>query len=141
MARDILVTVRGKQINQKEPEDTNTSEIVTNGKFHSKDENFFISYSTIEEDKSVTNNRIKVEKDKIEVIKKGSINSKMVFKKGQKNLTNYVTTFGTIEIRVITNNILIKETDAGLQIDLDYVLEFTRDYKYDCKINVGVQYK
>ena len=65
----------------------------------------------------------------------------MVFKKDQKNLTNYVTTFGTIEIRVITNNILIKETDAGLQIDLDYVLEFTRDYKYDCKINVGVQYK
>ena len=64
MARDILVTVRGKQINQKEPEDTNTSEIVTNGKFHSKDENFFICYSTIEEDKSFTNNLIKVEKKK-----------------------------------------------------------------------------
>jgi len=93
MARDILVTVRGKQINQKEPEDTNTSEIVTNGKFHSKDENFFISYSTIEEDKSVTNNRIKVEKDKIEVIKKGSINSKMVFKKGQKKFNKLCNHF------------------------------------------------
>ncbi|SES03590.1 DUF1934 domain-containing protein [Lachnobacterium bovis] len=140
MARDILVAVKGKQVNRKDPEDTNTSEVVTQGKFHSKDDNYFISYNTIEEDKSVTNNLIKVTGNKIEVVKKGSLNSNMVFEVGKKNVTKYTTMYGTLELGVITKNININESTEHVTLDLDYVLEFAENYAYDSKINIKIKF-
>ena len=88
----------------------------------------------MEESGEVVKNTVKITPDSMDILKKGSINTHMVFQKGQKNVSCYLTPVGELTVGIETRDIEITETEDFLKVDVKYALEINYDHIADCSI-------
>lgn len=140
MKREVLVSVSGTQTID---DDSGTVEMITPGIYYRRNQKHYILYDeTVEEmDDEVTHNTLKVAKDKIEVLKRGAVETSMTFESGKKHLTNFRTPMGLILLGVTTASIAVKEEEDLLQVHIDYALEMNGEPVSDCSLGIEIRSK
>lgn len=123
MSKAVIINVKGTQIDKNN--ETNTLELITEGKFYKKGNNYYITYKESEVTGMLgTTTTLKVGDGVVTLMRFGKINSQFVFQKGQKHLSSYETEYGTFLIGVYAENVNIDINDSGGKISVSYQIEF-----------------
>ena len=91
----------------------------------------------------MSNNLLKIDNNtnntKVEIIKKGIVNSKMTFIEKVKTESIYNTSYGKIGMMVDTDSIDIKIEEDMICIIIKYDLFMDREYVSKCKIDITIK--
>lgn len=139
MTKDVLVSIKGLQF---ESEGDEPVEVISVGQYYKKGNKHYILYDEIVEDESgrdeVTKNMIKISENVLEMYKKGSGTTHMVFEENRKNLTYYNTAFGQLVVGVDTTRFQVIEEEEAIGVKIRYYLEINYSHVSDCEITIKI---
>ena len=122
MKKDVIITIKGLQ--SFEDADNDSIELVTSGRFYEKNGNYYISYKESElTGLGNTTTTVKVEKNKVTVIRFGDLETHMIFEEGKKHISYYDMGFGALTVGISTKSIDKSLSDLGGQMKIDYAME------------------
>ncbi len=122
MSKNVIINVKGIQTDNDN--DSNTLELITEGKYYQKGSNYYITYKESEVTGMVgTTTTLKVGEGVVTLMRFGKVNSQFVFQKGQKHISSYETEYGNFTIGVYANNVDIDINDTGGEIRVGYQIE------------------
>lgn len=122
MNKNVIINVKGTQTDIDNTEDT--LELITEGKYYQKGNNYYISYKESEVTGMVgTTTTLKVGDGVVTLMRFGKVNSQFVFQKGQKHVSCYETEYGNFTIGVYANNVDININEKGGEIRVGYQVE------------------
>lgn len=118
----------------------NTIELVTEGKYYEKSGSIFLVYDESEisgmEGSTTT---LKIEDEKVMMKRFGSSESKLIFEKGVRHKSSYVTMYGAMDMEVIASKIDIeKDNDVLKKIDLSYKLNVSQNTEIKNTLSIDV---
>ena len=140
MAQEVKITIHGLQAQGNgEP-----VEVVSVGPMEMQDGFACITYDEVvsEEENGlvqVVKNTLKIGDGQVEVVKKGSAASHLVFIPDQTTFTYYSTPIGEIEVSIHTNQIEKIELESGFFLKMDYDLEMNQTFISNCNVQVTVE--
>lgn len=122
MSKNVIINVKGIQTDTEK--DENALELITEGKYYQKGNNYYITYKESEVTGMVgTTTTLKVGDGVVTLMRFGKVNSQFVFQKGQKHISSYETEYGIFTIGVYANNVDINIDDKGGEIRVGYLVE------------------
>lgn len=134
MTKDVLVSIKGTQFSGGE---NDTIEIITSGNYFEKNGKDYLLYDeAIEETDSVTHNTVRIRPDKIEVVKRGLVESRMTFECGRKHMANYQTPMGLIVLGVTTRELNVEKSEDTIHIYIEYALEMNGEFVSNCRMEI-----
>ena len=138
MDKDVWVSVAGLHFGDN-PEGEKI-EIIAPGSYYRKKGHHYVLYDEIEEGTdAVTRNTVRFDGDMLTISKRGFTNVEMIFEKNKRNLTNYVTPYGTLMVGIDTDRIDIRESEDVINIDIDYALDINYEHLANCKIQMEIK--
>jgi len=135
MKNDVLVSVAGVQLSL---EGEKPVEIISKGKYYKRKNKIYIKYDEVSEDNDVSECRIVVSDNCVEITKKGAITSCMVFEKDNNCMSTYGTPFGNLMVGITTNELIILEGEDSLNIKISYMLDVNYSFVSECSVDIKV---
>ena len=140
MTKEVLISIRGLQF--EEGTDENKIETITAGDYYKKNDYHYVVYDELTEGfEEPTKNIIKFNDKELYLTKHGLVNVHMVFEENRKNMTNYVTPYGSIMIGIETEKVDLKEEEKRIRVDVLYSLEVNYEHLADCNIVMDIREK
>ena len=134
MTKDVLVSIKGTRFFGEEDD---TVEIITAGTYYEKNKRQYILYDeALEGVEEVTHNIIKIGENRVEVIKRGMVESRMTFESGKKHKANYLTPLGLILLGITTSALDVKEEESAISLHMEYSLEMNGEYVSSCETDI-----
>lgn len=138
MTKDVLISIEGIQFG--DIPDSDKIEVITPGSYYKKQDHHFVMYDEVTEGSDeVTKNLIKFKDDTFTLTKRGYTNVDMVFEKNKRNMTNYVTPFGSLLVGIDADKVNIDEKDDLIDIDIAYALDINYEHFADCTIKMSIR--
>lgn len=119
LKREVKIQIKGIQKNEEAEEIIETAAF---GEFDQTNENYYLKYEEVSEDGEITKTLIKIQDKNIEVIKRGSIESKMVFIPNEVTETDYSTCYGVLAMAVHTMHTEFHVTEQKVEVEIEYIL-------------------
>ncbi len=117
MNKKAVISVASKQSGQGDE----AIEVVTKGKFFNKGNSYYAIYDETELSGMLgTTTTIKVNEDKLTLIRLGTTNARVEFKNNYKSISMYDTPYGTLELGVDTRKLDIDINDNGGRAFVEY---------------------
>lgn len=134
MTKEIIIKIKGSHFSMGEEDLT---EILMPGTYFFKDGKHYLLYDEVMEGFSKkVRNRIVIDRQRVEIHKKGLLLSTMVFEENKMYTTAYRTPFGAMNLNLKASKVALSFGEDFLQIDLRYRLSAGADYFQDCDILV-----
>ena len=89
----------------------------------------------------ITKNVVRFDGNMLTISKRGFTNVEMIFEENKRNMTNYVTPYGTLLVGIDTDRVDIREGEDVINIDIDYALDINYEHLADCKIKMEIKQK
>ena len=138
MEKDVWVSVAGLQFGDN-PEGEKI-EIFTPGSYYKKKDKHYLLYDeVVEGSDEITKNIVRFDGDMFSISKSGFTNVEMIFEKNKRNMTNYITPYGTLLVGIDTDRIDIRESDDRINIDIDYALDINYEHLANCRIQMEIK--
>ncbi len=138
MNKDVWVSVAGLQFSGSGEEEK--IEILTPGSYYRKKDHHYVLYDeVVEGSDEITKNTVKFDGDMLTISKRGFTNVEMIFEENKRNMTNYVTPYGSLLVGIDTDRIDIREGDDIINIDIDYALDVNYEHLANCKIKMEIR--
>ena len=135
MTKDIILKIVGHQF---EVEDSEPIEVITTAEYYEKNGKHYIIYNeVISEDGAENRNTIKFNEQRVDLIKHGAQEGRMVFELDQKNICSYNTPFGDIILGISTMEIISNISEDEIQLEISYALEVNDVHMSNCKIKIN----
>ncbi len=129
MNKDIKIVITGVSDNgnpEDIPEYTRTE---ATGTFASLNEKNVVTYEERDEEtQALTKTLVKFDEESIEVTRRGSIESKLVFRCGKKYEAAYTTPYGSFTMATDTQYFKIEESDKKIDLHVTYNLEINNEF-------------
>jgi len=123
--KNVIITVRGIQITADEP--AADMELVTEGEYTYDNGTGHFTYEETEiTGMEGTTTRFDFSPNEAVITREGTVQSKMVFVEGKRNVFLYNTPWGSMTMDIDTHKIENAMTPTGGSIDIDYTLSFDR---------------
>ena len=123
MTKEVSIVMEGIQKGSEDSPVLTTA----SGIYHMHHDKHYIQFEEQEEEgQGIIKNMIKIALNKVEMTKKGTVNSEMVFDLDHKTEIIYRTSFGTLYFEAQTSKITINEEAEKLEVLLEYSL-FSND--------------
>lgn len=140
MTKDVLVTVKGLQIGEDHDD---SMEIVCNGTYYFRNGKHYIKYEEImEESMSSIWNTLKISNGseglRVEVKKKGAIETTLIFEEGQSHISCYETEYGSFMLGFHASHISVENEENKINIHIDYAMEMNYEHLSDNQIDICV---
>lgn len=120
MTEQIQITVKGIRYGDGEKE---TMELTAAGEYLEKDGTRYIRYDEAGEGTDVIRNMIKLRPDCMEMVKKGAVSTRMVFRQGKKTCASYMTPAGQLFMEIQTSHLAVTWLGEGqLEAEAEYTL-------------------
>ena len=138
MTKDIFVSIKGLQNPGEEAQEE--LEMIIPGSYYKRGDKHFIKFDEVTEGmEGRTSNLLKIQKDSLEVTKRGLTNTHMVFQEQKKNMTYYDTPFGNLLVGIAATRVSMEETEEKIDLKVDYALEINYEHLADCTIDLKVR--
>lgn len=120
MRRDVSISVTGTQ--DSGGQQTTTS-CQASGQYYERNGCRYLLYQEEDaESGAVTANTLKIKDAVLELSRKGSVNTRMVFETGRTHPADYATAYGTLKLEVFTKGLDCLWTESGARIVILYHL-------------------
>ncbi|MGE5328855.1 MAG: DUF1934 domain-containing protein [Deltaproteobacteria bacterium] len=120
--KEVIISVVGTQTGSNG--EGNPIELVTEGKFYNEGNGYTAVYKETRitgMDGTVTT--VAISPEIVILTREGSVNSQLIFEKGQRHVSHYDTAHGAFTIGVFTNTMFINVNEHGGELKIDYHLE------------------
>jgi len=119
--KEVIISVVG---NQNSTGEGTPLELVTEGTFYKEENSFMATYKETKiTGMEGTTTTVTISPERVILTRAGSVNSQMIFEKGQKHVSYYDTVHGAFTIGVFTNAIKVNMNEHGGELKIDYHLE------------------
>lgn len=140
MTEEVLVSVKG--LHTMEQSEENEIEMISAGRYYNKNGKHYILYEeSIDGIPEIVKSCIKLQNGRMEVKKKGPLESQMVFERDKKNTSWYYTPYGNMMAGIEVTDMKVSETNDLIEVNVDYSLEMNYEHMADCSIQVKVMAK
>lgn len=130
------VNINVKTIQFNEIGEKNVINLNTIGNLYQKRDHKYVVYKEIENNEETTTS-LKIEKDKVTIKRFGALNSTLVFKIGNKDISRYMTPQGEFIIENSTKDLVISE-GKNIKIDIDYDIKIMNIFTGRNVINIKI---
>ncbi|MBR0041181.1 MAG: DUF1934 domain-containing protein [Oscillospiraceae bacterium] len=121
--KDVVISINSIH-RYEEGEDEDRIEFTTDGLYHYENGTGYLSYLESEvTGLPGTETVVEIRPDEVVVDRRGSITSRMVFRRGEKNSFQYETPFGMATMGMATKKISHDFNARGGSMTIDYVLD------------------
>lgn len=118
--------------------DNDAVEMIHSGEYYFRNGKHYVKYQESLESGELCDNMLKISPKQVEFQKKGAVSTNMIFTVGEKNITCYETPFGTLTMGVDTHDLVIKETEDSLLVDIDYALDINYDVMSTAHVTIKI---
>ena len=138
MKKDVLITISGIQTGEDNGSDK--IEIVTGGSYYKKNNKHYLLYDEIVEGQDeVTKNIARFDEDMFHITMTGFTNVDMSFEENKRNITNYITPFGSLLVGVDASKVSVVENEENIQVDIAYSLDVNYEVFADCTLHMDIK--
>lgn len=138
MKKDVLITISG--IHSDKSRESDKIELVTSGSYYKKNNKHYLLYDEIFEGQDeVTRNIARFDSDEFHISKSGFTNVDMSFEQNKRNMTNYITPYGSMLVGVDASRVDVVENDESIQVDIAYSLDVNYEHLADCTLHMDIQ--
>lgn len=123
MSDNVIISIKGTQLYAENGPDE--MELVTAGELRRDGQDrYTISYQETElTGLGGTTTEVQVDGGRVTLLRKGTINSQMVFEEGQRHLSMYETPYGSLSVGIHTHRMRSTLGEAGGELEIDYAIE------------------
>ena len=140
MKKDVVVCVRGLQ--DYEDADADSIELTTNGVMYEKESAFYITYQeTDESGLGDTKTTVKVEPERVSIIRFGDSAVHLIFEAGKKHIAYYDMGFASLSMGVQTYELSHSMGEHGGKIHIRYAMEINNSLAGENQISITVTAK
>ncbi|MGH4051901.1 MAG: DUF1934 domain-containing protein [Clostridium sp.] len=119
MKKNAIISVVSRQLDSED--DGDEIEVVTPGEFYKKDNSYYAVYEETEiSGMKGTTTTLKIDEEKFTLIRTGTTNTQMNFKKHIRDLTLYSTPHGALDLTVDTRELKMNIDNNGGEVFIDY---------------------
>lgn len=119
MKKNAIISVISKQSDSED--DADVIEVVTPGKFYKEDNCYYAVYEETEiSGMKGTTTTLKIDEERFTLVRTGTTNTEMNFKKYVRDLTLYSTPHGALDLTVDTKELKMSVDDNGGNVFIDY---------------------
>lgn len=110
-----------RMVSKSDAEDGPT-EILSKGNCYLKDGAYHLLYDGIEDEESnqIVHHRIRITPERVEVTRRGSTRSYMVFQEGESHQCEYQTPYGMMLLTFATDRLNYKKEEDRIMVGLEY---------------------
>lgn len=137
MNKNMVLTFKSEIANTETGRDK--IEFVTVADFVKKNNKYYVTFSDLDEfETKSTKTTLKIENDKVTMLRFGENNSQLIFKEGNKYDSHYETAYGAFSLSVMPDNVNIDIDDNGGNLCLSYDVYFNglKTQRNDLEINL-----
>ncbi len=138
MTKEVMLSIRGLQFEQGPGSEE--IETIQWGQYYKKNDTHYVMYDELMEgfDEPI-HNVIKFKEHEMSLTRRGLVNVYMVFEEKKKNVTNYLTPYGSILVGLDTNSVNWEEGEEEITLSVEYALELNYEYLTDCRIRIRIR--
>ena len=116
------------------------TESVMQGVYYEKNKKYYLLYDEVMEGfKEPVKTKVKFGEDELEITRSGPVKVRMIFENGKKNVANYITPYGSIQLEINTKSISISNSPDNISISIEYSLESGDELISECNIMIRVR--
>ena len=83
-------------------------------------------------------NRFKLSEDRLEISKKGVMNTTMTFQRGEKSSSWYGTPVGDVQLGIEVTDMQLMEGEDEIEMNVAYALEMNSEHVSDSRIRLRI---
>lgn len=136
---DALISIKGTVLAEDAPPDV--IELITAGRYYSKDGKRFISYRESEATglDGVTTT-LTVEGDEcVTLVRSGASQSRLIIERGKRQLCHYGTDYGSLMVGISGCHIVSKLDDGGGELSFNYTLDVNSSTVSRNEVSISVR--
>lgn len=138
MTKEVKLYIKGVQ--KYDTHEDNDLETKANGEYYLRGDCHYILYEEYPEGvKQPIKNMLKIKSDSIEMVRRGLVNTSMIFDRKKQTVSHYKTPFGELLLGIDTKTIRILESDDFLCAEIEYALAAEGQHMADCRISIQVR--
>ena len=137
MKKKVRLTLTGRQRDEAGQE--NITELSADAEYYERNGSRYILYEENGTDTGCIQSVIKLKNGLLELTRKGSVNTRMVFEEGREHVTDYITPLGTLQLGIATFLIYSKQSEGCLEIHTQYDLTDRGHILFHCNIFIKIQ--
>lgn len=137
--KNVMISIKGMQ-EVYSIDDSTDVELLTEGEFYKTDGKYYAVYQESDvTGMEGTTTTVEVDRDKVSIIREGTITNQMIFIKDKKTTSYYDTQFGALTIGVLSDRINVDIDDNGGVIDVGYSLEINDETVGKNKFHISIR--
>ena len=141
MKKDVLISISGIQFSEGANE-LAPMETVVAGEYYQKNGAQFLMYDEIvEEWGQPIHNFIKIRGGRVEIRRRGLLNTHIVFEQDKKSMTSYRLPFGEMKFGISTTGVKVEEEAERLTALVNYALDIDGKFFADSEVHIYVRQK
>ncbi len=118
--KNMLLTFRS---NMTGPEDEKDKiEFITRAEFVKQNNKYYVTFCDTEAlgNESQSKTTLKIEKEKVTMLRYGASNTQFIFEQGRKHTGQYETPYGAFSVGVFADNLNVNINENGGNLDVSY---------------------
>ncbi len=132
----VIVKVRGEQTGADG--ETNSVEVVTEGRHYYKNGMHYVLYDDHMAEESIST-MLKIEPDRLHLTRSGAVTQEQHFASGMESTSEYVTPLGSLTLSVQTKNMEIAYGTVSGEIHVDYAMAINGAWQSDNSLSIEIR--
>lgn len=133
MTKDVLIRIKG--LHTPDGADGEEIEACYPGKYYFRNGKHYVEYEeSDDEDGTVIKNRIALRGGRMELTRRGGLNTKMIFEENREHTGWYETRFFRTALRTDVAEMTVSESEERMEVSIRYQLEFPEQFSTDCRL-------
>ncbi len=138
MTKDVTIKILGVVFDPQGSDEQ--MEVNTVGTYYFKDRKHYLLFEEKPEaSKEGIRNRIRFDSQSLHLKKSGETGVNLLFEEGKKNVSTYVTPFGSFPVGVRAEEIRVTETETCIEAEIGYTMEFNETESTVHRIHIVVR--
>lgn len=138
MTKEVLITVKGVQ--RDDAGEMSSLETVVHGEYYFRNGSHYIFYEeTAGDSGDKIKNSLKLKGNTLELIRKGAVDSHMIFETDKRHAADYAAPFGMLRMETVTFRILLLEEEEHIRIEAEYDLWANEAFVSRCKLTINLE--
>ncbi len=138
MTEEVWLTIIGEQTSPEGEKEQNRTKC--RARYSQDGERHVLEYEERgEEGDKPTQSRLFIERERIEISRKGMVDSHMVMEREKEHDCLYETPYGAFPMKIRTVHVNCLETDERIHARAKYILSVEGDYTADCAVTIRIE--
>jgi uncharacterized beta-barrel protein YwiB (DUF1934 family) len=138
LRKDMLLTFKSSVVAPFEESDN--IEFITPAQFVKKNGKYYITFEDLKEyGNEATKSTLKVEDEKVTLLRYGGNNTQFIFEQGKKHTGHYETPFGGFSVGVFSDSLDVNLHDNGGNMDVSYGIYFEDMISHYNKLSINLR--